>query len=702
MMSLLRLVLVLLIGLLPLQARAQALSADEMLAYVPPPFALGEALNEQGLYRVLNSGGAPAGYAFTTQPYAPLPGFAGAPVNVVVVLDREGTIVTVRLVHHNEPIFVSGMGEGPFREFFEQYAGKSIWSPMTIGTPYGGADSGSALVHLDGVTKATASVRIAHESIMAAAHTVAREQLQGRVAAPAARPDFDHVEALTWDDLVAQGLVSRLLVTNAQIDAAFAGTIWAQSDPEARARPDDPYLDLWLVDVTPPALARAALDQSTIDQMDRFRGVAPTDEFLLLIDAGRHGLVSEDFVRNTAPDLIKAEQGGLPIALRDADFLVDLAPGAPEGTALILRTDRRLGFNPAEPFTLLVEAVREHGYITPEIGRVELSLEHRTDERFFIREVPPVPVPPWLEALQNRQVDLVLLAIGLGALVWALGARMNRLAGWRHFTPARLLILAVMTGFVGFWGQGQLSIVTPLAVLRSAVEGGSYAFLLYDPFSLLVWAAAILGFVLWGRGLFCGWLCPFGALQEFAHHLGRALRLPQINPSARWDRRLKSLKYVALAGLTALVFLAPQHVDKAAEIEPFKTAITVHFQREWYFVAYALFWLALGMVLFKGFCRYFCPLGAFMALGGLLRGRDWIARRAECGSPCQLCRVKCNYGAIEKSGRIDYSECFQCLDCVAIHDDQSRCVPLVLAARRAGRSGARPPALVPQPQEAGA
>ncbi|MDD7970983.1 4Fe-4S binding protein [Roseinatronobacter alkalisoli] len=683
--------------LLALPARAQILTPEEMLAYVPPPFGLGEALNDKGLYRVVNSGGTPAGYAFTTQPYAALPGFAGAPVNALVVLDGAGTFVTVRVLHHNEPIFISGMGEGPFRAFFEQYAGKSIWAPMSIGTPYGGADQGSSLVHLDGITKATASVRIAHESIMAAAHAVAREHMQGRVTAPAARPDFDHEEALNWNDLVAQGLASHLRVTNAEIDAAFSGTRWAYSDPAAQADPEGLYLDLWLLDVTPPALARAALDQGTIEQMTRFRGVAPTDEFLLLIDAGRHGLVSESFVRNTAPDQIRAEQGGLPVALRDADFLVDLAPGVPDGTAMILRTDRRLGFNPAEPFTLIVDSVREHGFITPEIGRVELELAHQTDERFFLHEKIITPLPPWAETLYSRQPDLIVLALGLGALIWALGARMNHFAGWRHFTPARLLILAVMIGFVGFWGQGQLSIVTPLGALRTALEGGSYMFLIYDPFSLMVWVAAILGFVLWGRGLFCGWLCPFGALQEFAHHLGRALRLPRIEPNGSWDRRLKKLKYIALAGLVGLVGFAPEQIDSAAEVEPFKTAITVFFMREWYFVAYAAFWLVLGMVLFKGFCRYLCPLGAVMAIGGLLRGRDWIARRPECGSPCQLCRIKCNYGAIAKNGRIDYSECFQCLDCVAIHDNEKRCVPLVLAARKAGRAA---PTSASQPQEA--
>ncbi|MGD1927172.1 MAG: hypothetical protein ACFB03_23750 [Paracoccaceae bacterium] len=97
---------------------------------------------------------------------------------------------------------------------------------------------------------------------------------------------------------------------------------------------------------------------------------------------------------------------------------------------------------------------------------------------------------------------------------------------------------------------------------------------------------------------------------------------------------------------------------------------------------YAAFWLVLGLVVFKAFCRYLCPLGAFLAIGGLVRRWDWIPRRAECGTPCQLCKVRCSYKAIERDGRIRYDECFQCLDCVTIHEDARTCVPLVLAAKR--------------------
>lgn len=660
---------------------AEPLSRDDLSAFVRAPFSIGEALNDKGVYSLLNSGGAEAGYVFETEPLAPLPGFSGAPINVLVVLDLEGKFLDVQLINHNEPIFVSGLGEAPFRKFFEQYGGLSISDSIVVGTPYGEGATGSSLVYLDGVTKATASVRIAHESVMGAALAVAREKMQGIATSPPAYPDPEYSETLTWDDLVSQGIATRTQLTNAEIDALFAGTRWADDDPDASDYPDEAYLDLWIVDLGPQSIAKAALSDDTNEELQRFMEISDNDEPLLVIETARHGLVSEDFVRNTSPDWLSAEQDGLPVALRDADLFVELADGAPDGTAMILRTDRRLGFDPSREWTLKVLAVREHGMFQPEIGSVTIEVAHSTPDRFFTRPVQIKPAPPWLEALRNRQTDMIVLAVFLTGLIAVLLFKQSALAALPRFTPVRLAILAVVTGFIGWWGQGQLSIVTVIGTLRAAVEGGSFAFLLYDPFSLLIWAVAIAGFVAWGRGLFCGWLCPFGALQEFAHHLGRLLRVPQIDVPAAWDKRLKYLKYVVLAGLIAIAFIAPGQVDKAAEVEPFKTAITTFFVREWYYVAYAVFWLVLGMVMFKGFCRYVCPLGAVMAIGGLLRGRDWIARREECGSPCQLCRVKCQYGAIKRTGEIQYSECFQCLDCVTIHDDPKQCVPLILKER---------------------
>lgn len=663
---------------------AETLPRDAIEPFIVPPYALGDQVNEKGVWTLLNSGGAEAGYVFETSVMAPLPGFSGAPINMLVMLDLDGRFIDVRLISHNEPIFVSGLGEAPFRKFLEQYRGQSINTPMVVGTSYGSSGGDGGLVYLDGVVKATASVRIAHESILAATLQVAREKMQGVQTAPPAYPNPEHREELTWADLVEQGIARNLRVTNAEADAAFAGTIWADDDPDASADPDGLFLDLWLVDIGPPSIARAVLPPDALAELTDFLAVSSFDEPFLVIDAGRHGLVTADFVRNTAPDLLAARQDDLPIALRDADLVFSTLPDVPEGVAMILRTDRRLGFDPVRDWTFDVKALRAHGMFQPEIGFATFSLVQATPERFYSRATVASPLPAWAEALRNRAVDLVVLALAIPALLLALGPGMNRLADHPRFGAIRFGILVFVTVYIGWWAQAQLSIVTPLAVLRTALDGGSFAYLLYDPVSLLVWAFALFGFVLWGRGLFCGWLCPFGALQEFAHKIGRLLHLPRLEVTLLWDRRLKALKYLLLAGLVGTVFLAPEHIDTAVEIEPFKTAITTFFLRDAIFVTYALFWLALGLFTFKGFCRYVCPLGALMAIGGLLRGRDWIARRKECGSPCQLCRVKCAYGAIKANGQITYSECFQCLDCVTIHNDATRCVPLVLAAK--GRS----------------
>ena len=195
----------------------------------------------------------------------------------------------------------------------------------------------------------------------------------------------------------------------------------------------------------------------------------------------------------------------------------------------------------------------------------------------------------------------------------------------------------------------------------------------------------LVSLVFWGRGFFCGWLCPYGALQEFAYVIGRKLRLPRIRVHPWDDRRLKRVKYILLALLVIATFTSTVAADFLVELEPFKTAITLMFDRGPPFVVYAAFWLVLGAFLFKGFCRYVCPLGAVLALAGRFRRLDWIARRSECGTPCQYCKARCEYGAIGPDGRIDYDECFQCLDCVTIIETPQLCVPERLAVKNRER-----------------
>ena len=658
---------------------AKPVSDERIRSEVIAPYSLGEKTETEGVWELLNGSGAQGGYVIESEWIKPLPGFSGAAINLIILLDLEGVLIDVKILNHNEPIFVSGLGEAPFRAFIEQYRGHSINSAITVGSNYGKQNTSGGLIYFDGVTKATASVRIAHESIMASAREVAKNLLDG-VAMVQEKVSLKEDKGIefTWDELVAQGLAKHVSATHGEIRAQFADTRWRLDDPFPDAKDDDLYVDLWIIDVTHPHVARSVMSDRMLRDWENFNDIAPEDETILLIEQGSHGLVDENFVRNTTPPLISANQDKFPLSVSDADLLIDLKKGVPdEGTAMVLRIDRRQGFSPVREWDLGLAATRERGILKPEIGQVALSWKYQTDKQFFDIEEAVKPPTPFEAAINSRMNDLIILA-GLLTLICVVVLFNRKFVHMKSWPYQRIVLLVVVLGFIGWWGQGQLSIVTPLAALVSVINGRPLDFLLYDPFSLLIWVVVIVSFFIVGRALFCGWLCPFGAMQELVAKIAQALSIRQLKISDQWDNRLKSLKYFILPGLIGVAFFLPGQLDKAVEVEPFKTAISVFFVREWYFAGYALLCLLASVVVFKGYCRYLCPLGAVMAIGGFLRTGKWIKRREDCGSPCQLCSNRCQYQAIKRTGEITYSECFGCLDCVDIYEDKAKCVPLIL------------------------
>ncbi|WP_096704742.1 4Fe-4S binding protein [Magnetospirillum sp. 15-1] len=664
MRILLSALLLLLAMALPARAR---LERQDMAAMITPPLQLGARDPALPIWTLLDGGGAFTGYVFESRDLAPLPGFSGAPINLLIAMDKNGTFLDVRLLEQNEPVFVSGLGPRPLLDFLRQYQGLSLGANIKVGGAHDRDRDTSANTMIDGVSKATASVRIANETILAAALRVARDKLAGIAPKPAGRPKPGGFRPMTWDEMVAAGLIGHLRLSRTEIERAFAGTAFAEDGDGAEV-----MVDLWFADL---GLAVVAGNLATPEMMRRVgRHVEVWEEPLLVLATGPVSITGEGFVRNAVPDRLTLRQGGFPVSLRDADVELELAPGLPAfAEGLVLRVDTRLGFDPSSPWSLGLRVVRRHSYMGSEAAARDFPAEHRPDPDRFERPRIEAPAPPWLSSWTGRAWEIAALLAFLAALTAGLSGRSPLLARPRLLWPARFAALMVTLVFIGWFGQGQLSIVN----LTGLIQSGGPSFLLYDPFTVILWLYTLVSLLVWGRGTFCGWLCPFGALQEVVGEVAHVLRVPQWRSPARLGR----LKYGVL--LAVLLSLAvPGATDRAVEVEPFKTAITLGFQRSWPFVAYAGGLLALGLVTYKGFCRFVCPLGAALAVAGRLRRWDWLARRAECGTPCRLCEVRCRYGAIDRRGRIDYAECFQCLDCVSIHGDARTCVPLVLAARR--------------------
>lgn len=283
----------------------------------------------------------------------------------------------------------------------------------------------------------------------------------------------------------------------------------------------------------------------------------------------------------------------------------------------------------------------------------------------------------WIDAWQSSSQHVLILLCGLTVLSIGLIAQRRLSASPRRLRSLRTVFLLFTLGFIGWTAQGQLTIVNLTAALESLTSGGDLGFLMNDPMTVILWLFVGVTLLVWGRGSFCGWLCPFGALQELISLVAQAIGHKQRRLRAALDARLKKLKYLILALLLASLYLSPPLAELLVEIEPFKTAISLYFVRDWPYVAWAVFCVLLSVLVYRGYCRYLCPLGAALASMRFLRVWSWIPRRQECGTPCQTCRHRCEYQAISPAGQIHYHECFQCLDCVSIYQDAQRCFPLI-------------------------
>ncbi len=667
-------------------ASAGEMTHARMVQRYPPPFIVGSKDSEIPVWPIFQQNATEnklVAYAFESVDLAPIPGFSGVPVNLLVLLDPSGGFMDVQLVSQHEPVFLDGLGEGALVAFLQQYKNLSLKQNIRIWTGSAKTASGAS-VQIDGVSKATASVRIINQSILSAALKVARKKLgyaEGRDPELVAHVLPGVLETHTLAGLLDSGLVQHLQLRNRDVERAFVGTPGTGLDADATAQPDGLFIDLVVAYVSVPSIGRSLLSDASWAALQG--RLDEGDQAILVMSKGRYDLLGDNFVRGTTPERIALSQNQLPIEMRDLnlDLALKDATGLDMSSVAVFRVIAQAGLDPARTLHFALPITRLKGQVYPEKITQVLGLDFTLPERFYT--APEGDNKTWRSIWHDRQWELAVLLAGLLVLAVALVLQRRLVAQARRFALFRTGYLLFTLFFIGWFAQGQLSIVNFTSVLQALLAGRGLGFFLYDPMTVILSAFTLVSLVLWGRGTFCGWLCPFGALQEFSAQLGAWLKVPRIRFKPVTDRRLKGLKYVVLAGILASAVAAPALTDRLVEVEPFKTAITLNFVRSWPFVLYALGLLVASMVVTKFFCRYLCPLGAGLAVLGRLRLLDWIPRRAACGTPCQTCRHRCDYQAIAPSGEVQYDECFQCMDCVVVYASDDLCAPLLLDKKRA-------------------
>ena len=251
---------------------------------------------------------------------------------------------------------------------------------------------------------------------------------------------------------------------------------------------------------------------------------------------------------------------------------------------------------------------------------------------------------------RNRAVRLTVLTIGLAIITFL---------GWAHQSGA-LGKVAGVDALCPFGG-----IETLWALIMSAT------FLQRVAASSVVLLVIVLVIALVFRRSFCGYICPFGALQEWFGKIGGAIWKKGRPVMPLWlDRPARYLKYVVLA-----VFAGLSWYTASLAIRPYDPWVAyMHLSSSdlWGAITteFAIGFVVLGVSLVgsivydRFFCKYLCPMGAILAITSPLSVFK-VRRNADTCTNCKACDKACPVNVkVSTVETVKDPECIDCSLCV--------------------------------------
>jgi NosR/NirI family nitrous oxide reductase transcriptional regulator len=663
--------------------------------------AYGAAEGAPPLIPVL-SGGKAVGYAYLNTDFSSAVGYSGKPIRILVGIDPTGVIRGIKLVEHKEPIVLIGIPQEKVVAALNSLIGKNL------GRVAAGQEQ---LPQVDIVSGATVTVLVMSDSVVRSAVKLIRSGRLGQTGAGAAGPSaapamiVDTAVSGTsdWATLIGDGSVRSLRLTVGEVTKAFsdAGQNQAAERPET-GNPEDRFIDLYVAPVSVPAIGRSLLGDVVYDRLQK--KLKPGQQAIVVAGDGAYSFKGSGYVRGGIFDRIELMQDGQGVRFRDRNHtrLGDLAAeGAPHLREIALFTvPDEFSLDLSEPWELQLLVQRSFG--ARDKATLPFDLGYTLPAR-YLKAAPaaePAPEQPPAAAASEPPAGKAAQAPADEEPLWVKIWKLNTVK--IGVTVAALLVLTVVFFFqswlvsrprlfawvrrgyllftlvwLGWYANAQLSVVNVLTFVNSLVTGFSWEFFLSAPLIFILWAAVAAGLLFWGRGPFCGWLCPFGALQELTNNLAQWLKIPQVKLPFGLHERLWPIKYMIFLGLFGLSLYSVALAETYAEVEPFKTAIILKFARGWPFVVFALALLGAGLFIERFYCRYLCPLGAALAIPGRIRMFEWLKRYPECGSPCQRCAKECPVQAIHPEGEINVNECIYCMHCQELYHDDHRCPHMI-------------------------
>lgn len=644
------------------------------------------------------NGNEQLGYVFVNSDYVNSTGYSGKPIHMVIAIDMQAVIRNVILVEHHEPIVLIGIPEERIVAVLDKYIG------MNVAIFASGLETNH---QVDAVSGATVTIMVMDDTIIRSGIKVARAyglaglKPERKVTGPVYVVNQDLDTNKDWISLISDGSVRRLKLTLAEVNAAFekSGNIPAIDQPE-EGPADESFIELYAGLVSVPSIGRSMLGEAEYNNL--LKRLKPGQQAIMLAANGRYSFKGSGYVRGGIFDRFQLIQGDISVRFHDYHHK-RLRRIAADGATDFQDTDLfrippDLGFNPTLPWTLELLVGRATGPTSKAFQT--FKLDYKLPNKYL--QAAPVAAlteqdavsssadtPLWQKMWLAKIPHIVILSLALIVLT-AIFFFQNELAKHPKLTDRVRVGFLLFTVFgIGFYANAQLSVVNILTVANAVVSGFNWEYFLMEPTIFILWSSVAASLLLWGRGPFCGWLCPFGALQELLNKLAKALKIRQRKLPWGLHERLWALKYIVFLVLFGFSLHSLDWAERLAEVEPFKTSIILKFMREWPYVLFAVALLIIGLFIERFYCRYICPLGAALAIPGQLRIFKWLRRYKECGTPCQRCYNDCMVGAIHPEGNINSNECLYCLHCQVMYFDSHVCPVKIQKREKRERREAR-------------
>ncbi len=628
------------------------LETEELLESYPGAVAV-EKVADTPFVQALDENKEVLGLMVLSNDITRLKGYSGAPLNTLVGIDKNGLYQGIKIIDHSEPIVLIGLPESTLTDFTNSYHQHHINEEVVITTPDHQEETTQGKISVDAISGATVTALILNETILVSARVLGKHLGLYRDQHEVGGNFVADSKPWSWEKMLEEEVFGRLTIKTNDFDPAAE---------------EHTLADIWYALADAPQIGMSLLGKR---RYEYYMQKKDSDSHILVVfSQGKLSFKGSGFARGGIFDRFRlSQEGGSATIFRDSDYenmpqpAVEAAPQFSEGGVFIVPENK---INPSRSFdfTFLASLHEAGGTYKRQFKSFKSTLS--LPESIYKRHEAAVKSNSayWQQAWHDKRVAfLITLCSLLAFTIFFTLARIGKIGPIKVIKRTQIIFFVFVVVVFGFYLNSQLSIINILAIIQFVQKEIDVTLFYTDPVIFTLWVSVFILVIAFGRGIYCGWLCPFGALTELIYRAARLLGIKSFALPEAIDKKLIYAKYlIFLALLFSFLFISRDWGFVIAEIEPFKYTFTV---APWSQPMLLFIWwiviIVTSVFMLKPFCRYFCPLGVFFMLGGYYSIFS-LPRVTTCQS-CSICYRSCDYKAIEKSGAIAAEECTLCLTC---------------------------------------